>query len=94
MGSNNFTAEWLKYAIPYKDDRPDACLRYEYIAPVDITSGTCSTSNFNQSNVIRCDSFIIKNNEERLVSRVRHPTIAAAIISTNLFSKYFYIQIY
>lgn len=70
IGSNDFNAEWLKYAIPHNDGQLDPCSRYAYIGTVDPGNGACSAENFNQSNVIRCDSFITKDNEERLVSHV------------------------
>lgn len=68
--SNDFYAEWTKYAIPNKNGRPENCLRYEYIE-TSSNDGTCGEHNFNKSREIRCDSIFIKNSEERLVTRVR-----------------------
>lgn len=81
MDSTDYTADWLKYAIPHQNGQPDSCSRYEYVASVDSSNGTCGTSNFNQSNVVRCDSFVTKNNAETIASHVR--TIKASICVIN-----------
>lgn len=65
--SNDFNPRWLEYAIPNKNGYLDPCARYEFIGTAD---AACSAENFNQSNVIGCEEFIIKNNEQRLVSHV------------------------
>lgn len=68
--SIDFYADWTKHAIPYKNGRPENCLRFEYIETAS-SDGTCSEHNFNRSRRIHCDSIFIKNNEERLATRVR-----------------------
>lgn len=71
QNSNNFTTQWLQYAVPYQNGHPDRCNRYQFIATADnSTSLTCSASNFNRSNVIRCEEFIIKNYEQHSMARV------------------------
>lgn len=66
--SRSFHANWTEYAIPLKDGVLDSCSRYAYIS-TDI-KGLCGEQNFNRSQMIDCDGYIIKGGEERLVSHV------------------------
>lgn len=66
--SSDFDTNWLEYAIPHKGGQPDPCTRYEFIGSGD---GSCTERNFNRSQIIACDDFIMKNNEQRLISHVR-----------------------
>lgn len=71
--SNNFDAEWTTHAIPYENGRPKSCARFQYIPTPSshLNDGMCNESNFNRSHEIHCDSIFVRNNEERLVTRVR-----------------------
>lgn len=72
LQSDSFNAEWTKYAIPHFDNVPDTCSRHQYISlPGDANEETCNERNFNQSLIMQCDAHFIKNQEDRLVSRVR-----------------------
>lgn len=71
---DSFNAEWTKYAIPNLDNVPDACSRHQYISlpgSSESNEETCNDRNFNQSLVMQCDAHFIKNQEDRLASRVR-----------------------
>lgn len=70
--SRNFSAEWLKYAIPFKNGYPEPCRRYQYI---EIREGadknhSCSAHNFNASNAVYCKPSIIRNRAGYTFSRV------------------------
>lgn len=67
--SSDFDAEWINHAIPYQNDNLDSCSRYQY--SVNENDGICTASSFNQSNMIQCDRFVIKDNEHTLASHVR-----------------------
>lgn len=71
---NNFTVDWLKFAVPHNNDQPSSCWRYQFVGPESGPNegmhSACDQTNFNRSHVIPCDSFVIKNNEDRLLSRV------------------------
>lgn len=71
IGSGAFDPDWLNATIPYIDGRPQPCYRYEYVPPLEMNIAACSAENFNQSNVVRCNSFIIRNNQETLASHVK-----------------------
>lgn len=71
INSHNFQPEWLNYTVPYNNSRPDSCFRYRF-DPTNVDNATCSAKNFHQSNVIQCDRFITKNNEQTITSRVRN----------------------
>lgn len=58
------------WAVPFKDGRPDPCLRFEFTSSAN---GTCEQNNFNREQIVACDGFIMKNNEQRLLSHVRLP---------------------
>lgn len=60
--STDFNANWTKYAIF------DSCSRYAYIPPTGDDS--CSEQNFNQSQIIPCNGYIIEDHEERLINHV------------------------
>lgn len=71
--SFDFSADWLELAIPYKNGHPESCQRFQYMPSIsddDDGIGACSVQNFNRSQILQCDDILIKNNEERLVTRV------------------------
>lgn len=58
-------------AVPFNDNRPESCIRYQFIGSSGISNGaSCNKHNFNRSHIVPCSDYIIKNNEQRLVSRV------------------------
>lgn len=68
INSNEFDPDWLEHAIPFKDGHPDQCTRYQFIGSVD---SKCAEEDFNRSQILACDGYIMKNNEQRLLSHVR-----------------------
>lgn len=70
--SNVFKPDWINHAIPHKNGHLDPCNRYKFIANSTITANsTCNAHNFNQTRIIPCRSFIIKNHGEHIPERVR-----------------------
>lgn len=75
--SNSFNAEWTKYAIPSLENGPDTCSHYQFISiPGESNEETCNERDFNKSVVMQCDAHFIKNQEERLASRVRRTLLS------------------
>lgn len=62
MLNNQYKTDWLKYAVPYKNDNPVKCYRYEYKNATEID--ICSSKNFNLFNEFKCNNFIYENDEE------------------------------
>lgn len=73
--SENFVPSWLSYSTPYKNDRPEKCLRFESAIRENNSNAemkeTCTENSFVRSHVVSCDRLVVKNSEERLISRVR-----------------------
>lgn len=57
-----------------QNGQPDACSRYQFRSLkenfFEESHGFCSEANFNESIVVPCERIIIKNDEERLATRV------------------------
>lgn len=58
-----FNANWLPDAIPKK------CYRNNHIQ-TNVTDGMCTAKWFNQSDVIKCDAFVVENSMDSLASKV------------------------
>lgn len=63
--SNNethFNSEWVKYSVPFSNNEPARCNRYNTIKQFD--GEPCVRDNFNVSDIIQCDDFIFKDERE------------------------------
>lgn len=67
---------WLKEAIPHKNNRIQKCVRYatNVTAAARLATsgegGRCPADIFDRSNVVKCDDFVFKTNEHRLIREV------------------------
>lgn len=67
---------WLKEAIPHKNNRIQKCLRYatNVTAAARLATsgegGRCPADIFDRSKVERCDDFVFKTNEHRIIREV------------------------
>lgn len=69
--ATDFNQDWLKYAIPYKHNRPEKCSRYEAAQhPIEFYLGQCTGALFNQSSITNCNQFVFKTNEYRIMKEV------------------------
>lgn len=68
--------DWLNYAIPFRNGRPEKCSRYAAShASIAYRSEYCTPSLFNQSEIIRCNEYVFKTNEYRIMKEVRRPFV-------------------
>lgn len=65
--SNIFDPDWLKYAIPHKNEKLSSCYQYKYIEN-STTNDQCSIENFNHLEEIRCNDFIYNGTEKTIVN--------------------------
>lgn len=79
-----FSEPWLRYAVPFKNNRPEKCVRYNYnnTRAIDTSSGSeqCLASIFNQSDVIKCNDFIFKTDEHRIMKEVNRMCFSKLIL--------------
>lgn len=75
--SPDFNTNWLKFAVPFNNGQPARCERFQYIPKIggDADANACSEQNFNSSQIVQCDEILVKNNEQRLLSRVSLPPL-------------------
>lgn len=69
MNATTYDQDWLSNAIPYKNGRPEKCLRYGALHGPAF-DGQCPKSLFNESNVIGCDEYVFKTDEYRIMREV------------------------
>lgn len=65
--SNTYDPDWLKYAIPNKNNKLSSCYQYKYIEN-STTNDQCSIENFNHLEEIRCNDFIYNGTEKTIVN--------------------------
>lgn len=69
-----FQPDWLEYAVPFKDGKPQECVRYDIQRYIDNATKkigeTCTEYEFDSADIIGCTEIIVKNNEERLAAWV------------------------
>lgn len=70
--SSNYDQTWLADAIPFKHGHPVKCLRYKstFNASDATNELSCPSVTFDRLQVLRCDEFIFKTNEHRLLKEV------------------------
>lgn len=55
--------EWIKHAIPFTNNEPSKCYKYDYIVNNN-DSTVCDNKNFNRTNIIKCHEFVYENERE------------------------------
>lgn len=66
--SFSYNPDWLPNAVPFESGSPQKCQRY---APYDNhTSGNCSSSDFNQQQILSCDSYVYSTEEVTILQDV------------------------
>lgn len=69
--TKHFIQPWLEDAIPYKNNRPEKCARFNDSHEIIFPSDQCPKSLFNQSVIVGCNNtFIFKTNEHRIIKEV------------------------
>ena len=69
-GTANYDQPWIRNAIPFKNDRPQKCLRFAQ-ARNDSELGdrqVCSAELFNTSVTERCNEFVFKTDEVNILN--------------------------
>lgn len=70
-GTSAYNSVWLQNAIPFKNNRPEKCLRYGQSQTLsNDSSGFCPKLLFNETVTIKCDQFIFKTDEHRIMKEV------------------------
>ena len=73
-----YQTEWLRYAVPYKDDKPSLCERYppSFVDP-DPTAGpptsnetACSPDTFDNSTTVKCRDWVFETEEWTIANEV------------------------
>lgn len=81
ISNATFTPDWLIHAVPYRNNQPEKCMRYNTTVELEDTLSSskdfltkddyCSSNKFDHSNVIGCSEIITNNNERRLATQVK-----------------------
>lgn len=68
-----YDVEWFSSAIPSsgQNGRPASCMRYAITNSSAIRSGQCTADMFDRNTTIRCNDFVFKTNEHRLLQKVK-----------------------
>ncbi|XP_049544769.1 organic cation transporter protein-like isoform X1 [Anopheles darlingi] len=63
----SYLSEWLKAAVPFNDNQPSKCERYEMLANISTDYLNCQPSDFNGSFTTRCQEFVYQDNTEKTI---------------------------
>lgn len=70
-----YAENWIPNAIPYDDGQPEKCLRYSInatSAKLQLVSNSdeCPANLFDRTKVVKCDDFVFKTDEHRVIRQV------------------------
>lgn len=68
LNNVTYNPEWLKYAVPFYDDKPSQCERYQPY--INNSESICTDKYFDSSNVEYCNEFIYENDEATILNEV------------------------
>lgn len=66
----NYEPSWLPFAIPFKNDRPQKCLRFASTFRNDalLNGDECPVEYFNRTQTVKCDDFVFKTDEVNILN--------------------------
>lgn len=72
-----FKTEWINYAVPFKNDQPDSCHRFDMVHDEIIDSNVCSVNSFNRSSISYCGDGpkIYRTDDVSIVNEVQQKKI-------------------
>lgn len=68
IGSTDYKQPWVPNVIPFENEKPTRCTRYEVFS--NLTTTMCTENDFNRSHVIGCNDFVYKTDEISILNSV------------------------
>lgn len=68
LDTKSYEPPWLPNAVPFSNGKPSNCYRYASVS--NEIQLSCPASNFNRSNIIRCNQHIYKTSEISILNEV------------------------
>lgn len=67
VSSTDFNPNWIQNAVPFDNDKPSKCYRYNFLNNTDTE---CIANSFDKSDINRCYEFIYNTKDKTLVNEV------------------------